>query len=223
MAKTEYFWTDVGQAQERLIGSVIMYEDYPVYVRDVTTHEDGIPRVHFVKCSDSKGEIFRKMANSPKFHRYRLLPSLGWFNMEGDGRTLFVDRRVVSTRTHGIYAGNTVTSSLVTARREIQFDAGNRASFDYIWPDPGFSKAQKNEYPSMASILQRIKDGSAIAYSLRYCIIKDFEGMIWLYRNLDKVGLIIGNETLYIISSKAYLREEIMEDPAFSLTSIREF
>ena len=62
-----------------------------------------------------------------------------------------------------------------------------------------------------------------MAYGLHYAVIRDVDGIRWLYRDMDRVGLFFGADSLLLLSSKSFLREEIMADSAFTIGNIREF
>ena len=66
------FWADVEQAQERLVNSLVLYDDQPAYVIEVTGgFGDGIPRANLYLGTSR--EATRKRLDSPKFKRFREL------------------------------------------------------------------------------------------------------------------------------------------------------
>ena len=225
MAKTDYFWTDIDQARQRLSGCVVNYDNEPVYIENVTrVDEDTTPRVIIYPCGvPMSGKGSRKKANSPKFDKFRSLPELGWMILNGGKMITYVLRRIVSTQIHGISASNTVCSTIYySPDRASLIENGQRTNFSNVWPDPGFTAAQKGEYPSLAGILKNILPNTGIPFSLKYCVIQDGDGIVWLYRGLDKAGIFIGGDTLYLLHKKGFLREELMEDKLFTIDNIRE-
>ena len=58
--KTDIFWTDAQQAQERLTSTIILYDDRPVYVTDIVTRDredveaPHIPRANIFSVEDRK-------------------------------------------------------------------------------------------------------------------------------------------------------------------------
>lgn len=222
MDKNSYFWTDLTQAQERLTHCVVLYDDQPFYIESVEAHEDGIPRARLLACNPTR-EASRKMLNSPKFKRFRDLPRLGWSNMGGAMGAALLERRAVTTRTHGLNNNNVSVKTFRTVDSGEVLLRGGNYNFNGCMFLQGFSDANSGKFPTLAGILQNIAEGSAIAYSRKFCVFRDTTGIRWLYRNSDRVGLFTGVDTLNLLTKFAFLREEIMEDEAFTLNTIREF
>lgn len=217
---SSFFWTDAQQAQERLQNSVILYDDIPHYVSAVEAGSEGIPRLYLAECSPAR-TASRKMSNSPKFKRFRELPKLGWMN-SATGAAL-IERAAATTRVHGLTRANV---SILSFRK----NAAGRSplmtgqySFDSLMYDKGFCDSHQGNFPSLDKILQNIVEESAIAYSRLFCVYRDEVGLRWLYRNKEAVGVFTGTDTLMLLSKFSFLREEIMDDKAFTLNNIREF
>lgn len=229
MTKSDIFWTDFEQASERLYHTVVMYDGSPVFVQSLVNglgHEDGDHRANLVTC-DPKREEMRKKLNSPKFKRFRELPTLGWFNASFKNfEAVLLTRRAVTTRLHGLSANNVLChsfrNSITSDVNPVLVSTGDY-NFNHFMYDEGFGQMQKGVYPSMVATLNNIVQKSAIAISPRYCITRDGRGIRWLYRLNECVGLFTGNDTLNLVASFAFLREEIMDDKAFTITTIREF
>lgn len=223
---TDYFWTDVEQAQQRLGGSVVLYDGQPVYIDRVERHEDGHPRAELRDCASRGETIPRKKLNSPKFKKFRELPNLGWCNpSEGvsKGGALFCARRAVATRTHGISNSSIVVSNIsYNENGSLSPQVGNY-SFTNLMFNKGWVDAHNNEFPTLDSILNKIQPRTAIAFSRQFAVIRDADGVRWLFRDLQRVGIFTGADTLCLISRYAYLREEIMAEEKFTLNTIREF
>ncbi len=230
MAKiSDFFWENAEQTRERLSESIVLYDNVPAFVTSVQDHEDGVPRLELIMCDKPK-DFVRKIANSPKFKRYRELPSIGWMNVMGDHRTstklestaALVERRNMVARTHGLCDGNTSVTIPVIDNNSVHFTAlGN--GLRGIMFDSGFSAMHAGEYPSLQQILINIVPVSSIAYSRVFCVLRDDAGLRWLYRYRERVGIFTGSDSLNLLTKYVYLREEIMADPAFTLNTIREF
>lgn len=221
VVKTDFFWTDANQAAERLNQSVVLYDNEPVLIHEVLPNEVPIKAsVLFLKDRSVKN----KQLNSPKFGRFRKLPVLGWMNPVSDQgklgvNAMFVTRRVISTRSHGLTGQNTVIHSL--DRDHGRFILGY-VGFTSVISDRGFLDMHAGKYPSLSQILMNIADNSVLAYNHTYAVHRDGRGLRWLMRQLEPVGLFTGNDTLNLLSKFAFLREEIMEDDTFTLSNIRE-
>lgn len=228
MSSAENFWTDVQQATERLRHCVVSYDGVPYYVRNVLDGRDFDDRCTraVLQACDSRGDESRKKLNSPKFKRFRELPELGWFNYEGDRfGAVLLTRRAVTTRVHGLSTNNVVCTAPVNNAQGTPLlkSTGDTGFTEFIFND-GFQNIHKKAYPSLLATLNNIVEGSAIAVSNKFCVIRDGKGIRWLYRNEAIVGLFTGADTLNLLSRHGFLREEIMADEVFAtITTIREF
>lgn len=223
--KNDAFWTDLQQAQERLAGSVVLYDDSPVYIEALedSAYEDGriVPKARMLMLP-TLGEKNRvkKFINSPHFHRFRDPVRLGWMNDQACAATLF-QRRPATGRSHGLTSGNCSIGAFNTGASGSSIVFGSDRFTTLIF-DKGFVDMHKGEYPSLDGILRNIEHRSSIAYSRVFCVHKDSDGVIWLYRHQERVGIFTGSDTLNLLGKFGYLREEIAADPAFTLNTIRE-
>ena len=232
MAKSDIFWTDATQAQERLVSTVILYDNEPVYVDGIVqaNRDDDsptIPRAQIRQCGVAKLSVksSRKILNSPKFERFRKLPNIGWLNMVANPKTgpLFVSRRpVAGSRLHGLANANIRVENFVVNGDNFFLDGGGY-NLGNIMYDQGFCDMHHGRYPTLAAVLANIKEGTGIAYSLDFCVWRDAVGIRWLFHKTNKVGIFTGVDTLNLFTKFSYLRETIMDDPAFTLNNIREF
>lgn len=230
--RTEIFWTDIHQAQERLTGTVILYDNEPVFVDGIVNASasdtsPSIPRAAIRQLGVSKGlgKGQRKILNSPKFERFRRLPNLGWMNMVSNPKVgpLFVSRRpVAGSRLHGLANANVRVENFVISPENFYLDGGGYSLTNIIY-DEGFCDMHHGRYPSLAAILTNIKEGSGIAYSRDFCVWRDNVGIRWLFHKSNKIGIFTGIDTLNLFTKFNYLRETIIDDPAFTLNNIREF
>ena len=78
-------------------------------------------------------------------------------------------------------------------------------------------------YPPLKDVLVTLKEKTSIAYSSKYAVFMCNEGIRWLYRNKRRIGLFTGVDTLCLFPKASCYREEIMEDPLFTLDKIQEF
>lgn len=219
MIESPIFWTDVQQAQERLVATVILYDGSPYFVVSAENGADGKPRLYLMECGNETN-LTRKVMDSPKFKRFRELPQIGWMNYDKGTSAHFFERGARRSRQHGLSDSNishwglthgTITN--LTSRRDLS----------EVMHDKGFIHMVKDEYPTLTSILAKIVDNTAIAYSRRYCVYRDVDGVRWLYRNTDRIGLFTGANTLNLLSKHSFYREEIMADEKFTLDKIQEF
>jgi len=219
-----YFWTDVDQAQARLLGTLILYDGLPYWVREIRDgYSDGIPRA--VLASPLEGSTIRRRLDSPKFERFRRLPPLGFVNCVQNNtlKAVFLRRRARNHQRHGL------TSEVVRVYTPpFGSDGSDRPStgflrFDNVTSSEGYMDACKGEFPTLEEILQRGTPNSCLAYSPKYAVYRDPEGLRWLFRETEKVGLFTGTDTLNLFPTTKFWREEIMEDPLFTCNFIQEF
>ena len=232
MPKSEIFWTDLDQAAARLTSSLIVYDGRPVYVDSVTSgvgldDHPEIPRANIRECGAKgvRATTTRKLLNSPKFSRFRDLPKVGWTNLvanPGQSPILITRRPAAGSRTHGLAGNNTRVSTFAVIGDSVSINHGDYNIFHFI-NDEGFVDAHVGNYPTLVAILTNIQENSGIAYSREYCVYRDNVGIRWLYKEKNKVGIFTGVDTLNLFQKFSYLREEIMDDPAFTLNNIREF
>lgn len=221
--KTDYFWTDVEQAQQRLLNTVVLYDDNPALIQDIRPSTDGVPRASLLIVGESTAQ--QKKLNSPHFKKFRELPKLGWMNVSGvrgSRGAVFLARRALNTRIHGLQDSNMYVYSFSPEEDHYTLDNG-QMRFSHVYQQPGFKALHLGQFPSLAGVLANIKEGTAIAYSRMYACYRDSLGCRWLYRGCERVGLFTGTDTLNLFTKFSFYREEIMEDPAFTLNNIQEF
>lgn len=225
MSKTDFFWTDVQQALERIGRSVVLYDNQPYYVETVEDHADGTPRARVRPCGDPEAKGDRKMLNSPKFQRFRELPNLGWMNNVGNKHgAMFLARRTMTTRVHGLNSNNIHCHAFIhNPNADLPILRPGDHTFANVMFNEGFVDCHNDKFPALTKILAIIKENTSIAFSRKFCVLRDATGLRWMYRNTDRVGIFTGVDTLNLISKYGYLREEIMSDPAFTLDNLREF
>lgn len=226
MSKRDMFWTDTQQARERLQNSVVMYDGEPVYVENIQNGEDFddlIPRASIYFCKEPKKRL-RKKLDSPKFKKFRELPPLGFMLSNNNSRCLFMYRTSNRTRIHGLSQRNvSVLAFNPESGANEYFLRRDEYNFSSIYFDPGFVAACESSFPSLSKILLNIKELSALPYSHKFAVYRDSIGIRWLYRNSERVGFFSGADTLNLLEKTAFYREEIMEDPLFTLNNIREY
>lgn len=139
---------------------------------------------------------------------------------------MFLARRTTTGgRNHGLSDNNVVVHSLSFRADEDALPRIIRGenSILNICFNKGFCDTHNFIFPSLDKTLANIKERTAVAVSPMFCVVRSTDGLRWLYRNLERVGIFTGVDTLNLISKYSYLREEIMADKSFTLNNIREF
>lgn len=218
----DIFWTDIEQARVRLLGTIVLYKDLPVYVQDITRGQGlANPRTPRILISDVEDttKMVRKRLDSPHFNKFRSLPSLGWINRR-QGQAVFVERLPARIQQHGISQQNT----------RVHHFNGDLALLDSGRPDISqtffnkyFKMSHQGLFPSLESILNNIQEGNAIAFNRDCCVTRDELGMRWLYHKTRKVGMFPGADTVVLANKFSYLRDTLQDDPTFTIGTIAEF
>lgn len=226
MIKTKYFWTDAAQAQDRLAGCTIMYGDQVVSVDGIrpTERATDIPTAQCrIWPTGKKQDI---PLDDPIFNSFRVLPPMGWVNCERLGQAVLCERRIVRSRSHGLNDSN-VSTGIVNPKGSI--GAGSciiwrdYSSYGDVLQDPGYTACIKEEYPSLTEVFNVIQPSSTIAISRFFAVNQDDQGIRWLMKLKDRVGLFTGVDSLMLLRTFSFLREEIQEDRFVTVNAIQEF
>jgi len=214
---TDFFWEDLAQANDRLSGSYVPYNGAVVYIREVQEGRDG--PVAAANIYPTKKHSFLPL-NDKGFHRFRKTLPKGWTNCYSAKRALYLSRGAVRTTKHGMTTTNTKVGNISPPIFEMywrDYDLGN------VVQDEGYSQAVNNDFPDMREVLRIIKPEGVIALSNKLAISMDNEGLRRLHYHKDTVGVFTGVSSLLLTSKFSYLKEEILESPEVSFTSMTEF
>ena len=211
MTRAPGFWTDVLQASERLLETVVLYDDTPCLVEGVSLEEDGGVRLNVCLINEGMTKT-RKKTNSPLFHNFRKLPKTGWMNYADEGNlAVFHERVTKSTRRHGLCNENT---HVFTPGGEGDLKKSGTPFIDLAF-DSGYRDMQRGAFPTLTTSLQNIQNKHAIAVSRKFCVYRSGTGFRGLYRNKDKIGLFTGINSLLLSPETSHYREEILDDSVF--------
>lgn len=224
MIKTKFFWTDAAQAQDRLQSCTVMYGDHVVSVDSISSTDTGVPTARCRKWPG--GEKVSISLDDPQFNNFRVLPPMGWVNCERLGQAVLCERRLTRSRQHGLNDSN-VSTGVVNPKGSI----GNGSpimwrdfsSYSDVLQDPGYLDCINNVYPSLTEVFNVIQPQSTIAISRDFAVNQDEQGIRWLMKLKDRIGLFTGVDTLMLLRSFSYLREELVEDRFVTVNTIQEF
>lgn len=211
------FWTNVQQAQERLSRSWVCYEGKPIYISSV--EPDGNTMVTKHPLGDRR--LSPLALDDKGWQNFRVLPPLGWHNtikktrvFDQEGETIefsgpmFIYRAAARTRTHGLSPGtNTwaksfsddMTSLVSFADRNVHL-AFSDTSFDF--PD---------KYPHFQDVWDVLPEKTACALSEKFCVMRDTDGLMWLFRKENKCALVPNRSSIFLLHKFFYFREELEE------------
>lgn len=229
----DMFWTDYQQANERLSGTVVLYDNEPVLIESVRSgdhYNDAVPRaiIRPIKKGGVESEGKRKRLDSPKFNKYRDLPALGFINPRETRKAIFLSRKIIRSRQHGLSNANVTGVSFayhgrVDPGRDEYFTMALGAfSFEAWFYSEELTKMFNNEYPALNEILAKIEERDFIAYSRNFAVYCDTLGIKWLYRQGERIGFFTSNSCLTLLRKFRPYREEITEDKFFTIDTIAE-
>lgn len=238
--ETSFFWTDTGQARDRLNSTVIMYDGEPykvMEIRDGEGYTDGVPRAVLRPMGmgrSAEPKLITRTLSSPKFEKFRALPPLGWVNMDrllsGSRKVaknaVFLKRRSQRRVSHGFNNNNIYVYGLYNTKNSDPVCLSSGGSFRFVSDvamDVGYMDACLKRFPPMEDILANVEEGSIVAYNPLYAIQRDNRGMFWLLRETTPVGFFAGADTLILLKQGRCYREEIQLDPTFTCNTIKEF
>lgn len=221
MAEYPNYYENLEEATFRLQGTVVTYENEPVYVSAVNNHRDGILRVfiiglpnrvdgavEFAEDDEDVPEVapraVRKKINSPKFNRFRPF-EMGFCNFFRDyPKAKYLSRVPVRRSKQGLSDDAFQVSHLISSGSRPRMRLGQFLAL------PEFRDCIVGEYPSFEETMDTLRDDSAIAVSREFAIERDSLGLNYLYYKTDKVGLVRNREVL-LADRFNYLREKVLE------------
>lgn len=216
------FWTDINQASERLVGSIVNWNGEPVYIESVFANTKGQPVASCITEDDTK--IIE--LSDEGWNNFRDLPVLGWFNLVSERKNtvspIYLERRAVRARIHGLSYNNTKIYRASDQGIENIRDTDLR----YYFRNPGYKETMKDvsNYPKVSTILMALSSTpSGVSFSRNFCVIVTEEGMKWLYRKTNRIGFFTGTDSLNLFPRHGFYKEELQACPSFDITKIQEF
>lgn len=218
------FWEDRQQARERLLNTVVLYGNNPLWVQAIEATQDGSGRGNDIygmeyTGKDSKGVSAKHPMADPLFHRFRKLPPVGWFNSYAHKNAVLINRRPVRSRLHGLNSQNV---EILISDDEGQLHRHDDKILAVV-ADKGYVESCYGVRPPMKDVLLHIKSGSTLAVSEKFAISRDKKGLRWLWRKNEKIGLFAGVDTVVLTEDAVFYREELQADPVVTVSTIKEF
>lgn len=210
------FWTDSQQAGERLNGTFILYGESPAFIEAVSSARNPVASARIYPT----GQLQSLDLEDPRFHDFRVLPATGWVNNYENGEAMFIERRPVRSRSHGLNHSNTRVGYLPAERQHVLFGDYN---YDTVARDRGYAEACSNTFPVLREVLDACRPDSSIAISKKFAITRDNLGVRWLYRMTERVGMFPNADTVMLAAKYKYLKEELETSSEISVANIQEF
>lgn len=202
MPKATLTYDSVEEANNRLAGTIVTYEDRPVRISEIVSHADGILRVIFNEFPYN-GAPVRRMINSPGFKRFRT-PPLGYCNYfdRDQSHALWCERVSARSRRQGL------CEEVFNAVSEF----GGRAGFRQLSSSEAFREMVVGEYPSFDAVMGRLVPDSTIAVDRDFAVQAGTHGFRYLMYRRDTVALIV-RESILLRNDRQHLLETIAECP----------
>lgn len=218
--KEPFRWEGSDQANDRLQGTYIRFGDSIAYVRECSGDRNNLV-VYYTIVGVGGGKNVSSSADDPRWHDFRLMPPLGWVNVEtlGYPHAVLINRRTVRTRRHGINGDSVSLYSIqpgVGLAQERSINLGN------VYESQGAAQAVLGEFPTVSEIIERLPNGCSAAASPLLCVAKDSSGLSKVYRKDEELGYITKGG-LYILPKFMYRVDELREEPNFDISEIKEF
>lgn len=207
-------YENVGDAQMRLQGSVVLYDGEPVYIREVTQVGAGDPKgdvfrvyaepLPLTSRERNREDEFRKFISSKKFDMAPF--PMGFMNWNGDA--VYIHRRARRQQRQGFSEG-TFGADFVS-----QNPNGTGINFGTCVKSKEFVDCIKGKYPSVSDATKIIMNDKArsVAFSRTFALVRDLElvDLIYLYHKQEKVGFITG-DALKLSKVGQCLKESLRE------------
>lgn len=221
---------NLDQARQRLENTIVVHNGQGYYVASVASSGGNqVGHLAALPCnygpSRSKQpttEVFR--LDDPLFNRFRPF-ELGFANifdsvLEDNTHTMFFHRRPMrSGARQGLSRDAIDGCYLLNGNLKLGGGSARMEGLDFtahIMPSQGFANMIRGVYPTFQECVEGLIEDSSLAFDRNYAVHKDYDGLVWVYRQFEKVGLV--NPTsreFFLFSRKKFLREEIQESGKF--------
>jgi hypothetical protein len=204
-------YESVEEVKFRLEGSIVTYEERPVYISRVSMPGEGdekgeIARVFFheLPLNEGKAGEVRKYLTSRKFN---LSPfRMGYMNLKD--KAVFVSRLPVRQNKQGLTAATTVFTDVFGNKcRDIDFNTMCRSQ--------GFADMVNGKYPSFKEcgelLDQKGRESVAISRSFAFSIDHDLEALFLLNKGVRCGMALRGQKALKLPDKFKFLKEELEE------------
>lgn len=211
------------QAQQRLLNTVVMYKGEGYYLTTIENRVAGLSAniaklpCNFTSHRGKNPPTTRKLLSDPLFNKFRPF-DLGFVNLfdgpcEGNQNCLFTYRRPLRS---GARQG--LTREAIDGRYVQSTRGGRLEGWDLVnqlMLCQSFADMLAGKYPSYSECVDNLIQNSSIAFDRFYCVSMDADGLMWLHRHTERVGMIdYPSREILLFSNKKYLREEIQENPS---------
>ena len=208
------FWTDFEQAQQRLRGTIVMYDGSPFYIENVRVSEDDPEEfvAHGGMVND-RGVYERHDVNleDEGWNDFRNLPALGYVNTPT--HLYHIARLPARTVKHGHGGGNTRLSYVQPNGGLGRVDQSVTNFATSVKNGKWYKLACQKVFPSFKDALDNLDlhPQMTIAFSPRHYIVRDkSSGVTSMFRDQRQIGIILEDAVLLTRKNACY-REELAD------------
>jgi hypothetical protein len=201
-------YENVADAQMRLQGTVVLYENHPVFIREVAAVGQGDPkedifRVYIQQLPlDRQRDAERKFISSKKFDMAPF--PMGFLNYQGN--VYYASRVPRRQQRQGLSEGTFSCNPTGVSLPPLPFGTATGL--------PEFVDMVEGRYPSFNDAVRQIEHGEAggVAFSRSFAIVADSEmpDLAYLYFKKDRVGFLM-EERLKLSKQGKCLSEQLRE------------
>ena len=187
-------YTDVNDASQHLLGTVVLYDGNPVVVMGIINDINGF-EAQLVPCHPRGKDQFRVSLWDPKIKTRNF--NLGYVNFQS--RVVFLTRNPRRQYQQGLSDNNVVVST------------GER--FSNVRNSKHFVDAVRGIYPSINDCIKRLQnaDCASIAFNTEFALAGNGEsGIIRLMYREVEVGVVVNN-TIFLGDQHKWLNKHIQK------------
>jgi hypothetical protein len=187
-------YTDVNDASQHLLGTVVLYDGNPVVVMGIINDINGF-EVQLVPCHPRGSDQFRVSLWDPKIKTRNF--NLGYVNFQNPG-AVFLTRNPRRQYQQGLSDNNVVVST------------GDR--FNSVRNSKAFVNAMRGIYPSINDCIKRLQNGdcTSIAFNTEFALAGGESGIIRLMYREVEVGVVVNN-TIFLGNQHNWLNKHIQK------------
>jgi hypothetical protein len=189
-------YTDVNDASQHLLGTVVLYDGNPVVVMGIINDINGF-EAQLVPCHPRGSDQFRVSLWDPKIKTRNF--NLGYVNFGKSPGAVFLTRQPRRQYQQGLSDNNVVVST------------GDR--FSHIRTSKNFVDAMRGIYPSINDCIKRLQNGdcTSIAFNTEFALADNGEsGIIRLMYREVEVGVVVNN-TIFLGDQHKWLNKHIQK------------
>lgn len=211
-------FTDKAQAVQHIYGRTVIYGNRAVAITQVGSAPlKGAAKVSVRTYNEAPEFVTTLSIEDPLFNKFRFDP-LGWVNHAAGA--IFAELLPIRQTKRGYGEENVKLWGFTDGRhgnRGYGLNAPENTNYVDLMYSDGFKEMLRGEYPSVSDVYVELKGSikRAIALSRRFLMETDEEGYVWLWRDADKIGMMLDSDIVQLSKRAFYFREEMQAVACF--------